>query len=96
MTLTGTGCRVAAAIMHGDRDMASNAGGQPGAGGPWRTVGWGFAVALLLLPFVAVQVGADGVNWSLGDFIVFGIMFGMAMIAAWFLPEYTDKALDEA
>ena len=56
--------------------MASNAGGQPGAGVPWRIVGWGFAVAILLLPFVAMRVGADGVNWSLGDFIVFGVMLG--------------------
>ena len=76
MTLTGTGCRVLAAIMHGDRDMASNAGGQPGAGVPWRIVGWGFAVALLLLPFAAMQAGADGVDWSLGDFVVFGVMLG--------------------
>jgi len=76
MTLTGTGRRVTAAIMHGDRDMASNAGGQPGAAVPWRMVGWGFAVVLLLLPFVAMQAGADGVDWSLGDFIVFGVMLG--------------------
>ena len=76
MTLTGTGRRVTAAIMHGDRDMASNAGGQPGAGVPWRIVGWGLAVALLLLPFVAMRAGADGVDWSLGDFIVFGVMLG--------------------
>jgi len=76
MTLTRTGCRVLAAIMHGDRDMASNAGGQRGAGVPWRIVGWGFAVALLLLPFVAMRAGADGVDWSLGDFIVFGVMLG--------------------
>jgi len=56
--------------------MASNAGGQRSDGVPWRIVGWGFAVALLLLPFVAMQLGADGVDWSLGDFIVFGVMIG--------------------
>jgi len=54
--------------------MASNAGGQRNGGVPWRIVGWGFAVALLLLPFVAMQAGADGVDWSRGDFIVFGSM----------------------
>ena len=56
--------------------MASNAGGQRNGGVPWRIVGWGFAVALLLLPFVAMQVGAAGVHWTLGDFIVFGLMLG--------------------
>ena len=57
--------------------MASNAGGQRSGGVPWRIIGWGFAVALLLLPFVAMQFGADGVDWSLGDFIVFGVMLGV-------------------
>lgn len=56
--------------------MASNAGGQRSGALPWRVIGWGFAVALLLLPFAAMQVGADGVNWSVGDFIVFGVMLG--------------------
>ena len=76
MTLTAGAATVTAAIMHGDRDMASNAGGQRNGTVPWRMFGWGFAVALLLLPFVAMQVGADGVDWSLGDFIVFGVMLG--------------------
>jgi len=56
--------------------MASNAGGQRDGRVPWRIVGWGLAVALLLLPFVAMRAGADGVDWSLGDFIVFGVMLG--------------------
>ena len=56
--------------------MASNASGQRNGGVPLRILGWGCAVALLLLPFVAMQVGADGVDWSLGDFIVFGVMLG--------------------
>jgi putative MFS transporter len=29
-------------------------------------------------------------------FSVFGAMFVMAMVASWFLPEYTAKALDES
>lgn len=56
--------------------MASNAGGQRGGSIPWRIIGWGFAVGLLLLPFAAMQVGADGVNWTPSDFIVFGVMLG--------------------
>lgn len=56
--------------------MASNAGGHRHGAFPWRIVGWGFAVALLLVPFLAMQLGGDGVDWSLGDFVVFGVMLG--------------------
>lgn len=55
--------------------MASNAGGGRGSL-PWRTIGWGGAVTLLLLPFAAMQLDGMGVNWSLADFIVFGVMLG--------------------
>jgi hypothetical protein len=41
---------------------------------PWRIVGWGGAVALLATPFVAMQAGSSGVNWSLAGFIVAGAM----------------------
>jgi hypothetical protein len=35
-----------------------------------RYVGWGGALALILLPLVAMQVAPDaGVNWTLGDFV---------------------------
>ena len=54
--------------------MASNADGVRGRDGKrWRTIAWGLAVALLVLPFVAMQF-QTGVNWSPGDFIVFGMM----------------------
>ncbi|MGZ2412167.1 hypothetical protein ACUXST_001588 [Sphingomonas sp. F9_3S_D5_B_2] len=55
--------------------MASNAGEAQGRRFPWRIIGWGGAVALLALPFVAMQFHTD-VNWTLGDFIVFGVMLG--------------------
>ncbi|HEX6604849.1 MAG TPA: hypothetical protein VF027_08230 [Sphingomicrobium sp.] len=58
--------------------MASNAPGA-GRGFPWRIVGWGGAVALLLLPFVAMQFTKE-VNWTLGDFVVFGVMILMVGI----------------
>ena len=43
---------------------------------PWRAIGWGAAVALLTLPFVAMQFTSD-VNWTASDFIVFGVMLLM-------------------
>lgn len=46
-------------------------------GHKWRIVGWGAAVALLAAPFVAMQLHADGVNWSPGDFLVMGAMLGI-------------------
>ena len=46
-----------------------------GSGGhKWRVLGWGAAVALLAAPFVAIQLHAEGVDWSVGDFVVMGAM----------------------
>lgn len=42
---------------------------------PWRAIGWGGAVVLLTLPFIAMQLQAPGVDWSVGDFIVAGVLF---------------------
>jgi hypothetical protein len=54
---------------------------------PWRIVGWGAAVALLVAPFVAMQVHAEGVNWSPGDFVFAGAIFatvgGLLEFAVW-------------
>ena len=46
----------------------------------WRVAGWGTAVILLLLPFVAMQFTSD-VNWTVGDFIFAGLMFGAVGLA---------------
>jgi hypothetical protein len=45
-------------------------------GNRWRVVGWGIAVAILVAPFIAMQLHAEGVNWSVGDFLVMGVMLG--------------------
>jgi hypothetical protein len=42
---------------------------------PWRTLGWGLAVGLLVLPFVAMQFTGE-VKWSPGDFLFAALMFG--------------------
>jgi hypothetical protein len=54
---------------------------------PWRIIGWGAAVLLLGAPFVAMQLHAEGVDWSAGDFIVAGVIFatvgGLLELAVW-------------
>ncbi|HEX5237219.1 MAG TPA: hypothetical protein VFW39_01985 [Sphingomicrobium sp.] len=54
---------------------------------PWRIVGWGTAVLLLAAPFVAMQLHAQGVDWSPGDFIFAGVIFavvgGLLELAVW-------------
>lgn len=42
-----------------------------------RLIGWGAALALLALPALAMSAGADGVQWSASDFILFGVMLAM-------------------
>ena len=51
-------------------------GGRPNLG--WlRYVGWGGAVALILLPLVAMELAPDsGVNWTGGDFLFAAIVIG--------------------
>jgi hypothetical protein len=41
----------------------------------WRLAGWGLAVALLAVPFAAMQLRAQGVDWSPGDFVFAAIIF---------------------
>ncbi len=43
---------------------------------PWRVIGWGGAVALILTPLVAMQFTKE-VNWDETDFIVATIIFGI-------------------
>ena len=43
---------------------------------PWRAIGWGGAAALLALPFAAMQFTPE-VDWTLSDFIIFGLMLLM-------------------
>jgi hypothetical protein len=43
---------------------------------PWRMVGWGAAVALLAIPFIAMRFTSE-VNWTASDFIFAGVLFGV-------------------
>lgn len=55
--------------------MADIAGNQARGRYPWRVIGWGAAVALLLLPFVVMQF-SGGMNWGLDDFVFVGTVIG--------------------
>jgi len=52
--------------------------------GHWRMAGWSTAVALLLLPFVAMQFTSE-VNWTGSDFVLWGCMLLFAGLALEFL-----------
>ena len=43
-----------------------------------RMLVWGGAAGLLALPAIAMRLGADGVDWSATDFIVFATMLAVA------------------
>ncbi len=47
----------------------------------WRVAPWGLAMALLAIPFVAMRFSNE-VDWSLGDFILVGLLLALAC-GAW-------------
>ena len=53
---------------------------------PWRLLGWGAAVSLLLVPIVAMRFTSE-VNWTASDFIFAGAVFaaigGAFELAVW-------------
>ncbi len=63
-----------------------------------RATGAGAATAFGRIAAMAAPLVVPWVVSAAGRpllFGLFGVMFTVAMIAAWFLPEYTDRALDE-
>ena len=46
-------------------------------GGTWRAILWGGLALLLALPSLAMQFGAEGVDWSLFDFVAMGVLLAM-------------------
>ena len=55
--------------------MAEIAGGGRMRRVPWRIIGWSGAVALLVIPFVAMQFTRE-MNWGAGDFVFVAIVLG--------------------
>ena len=43
----------------------------------WTLLLWGGAALLLSLPFIAMRLQVDGVNWTAADFIVMGVMLAV-------------------
>ena len=69
--------------------MASGTDIGPGGIGGWRIAGWGIALAILLLPFAAMQFTSD-VNWTRSDFLFAALLIG----AVGLLFELTVRASD--
>lgn len=46
----------------------------------WRIVVWGGAAGLWLLPLLAMGLDVDGVDWGVGDFVVFGMLLLAACV----------------
>lgn len=55
--------------------------GNAGKGNRWRLAVWGTAACLLLLPAIAMQLGAEGVLWTASDFLVMGLLLGSCCAA---------------
>lgn len=71
-----------------DRNMNHTSGTR----GTWRAMLWGGLALLLSLPALAMSLGAEGVNWSVSDFVItgglmallgFGIEAMMRFVRGW-------------
>ena len=56
----------------------------------WRIAGWGFAIFLLLVPFVAMQMTRD-VNWTAADFLFAAVLFGSVGLAIEYLVRKSNS-----
>ena len=59
---------------------------------PWRLAGWGFALALLLTPAIAMQVSREW-NWRPGDFLIAALLIGgVGLGVEWVVRRSVDPA----
>lgn len=58
---------------------------------PWRVAGWGTAVALILLPLVAMRF-TDEVAWTASDFVFAVLLIGSVGIACELVVRMTGNA----
>lgn len=52
--------------------------GTPSRGNPFRWLVWGGAAVLLSLPAIAMQMKVEGVDWTMSDFVVMGVLLAAA------------------
>lgn len=57
--------------------MDANVNDRSGTRATWRMVLWGGLAILLLLPALAMSLGAQGVDWSASDFVIMGALLAM-------------------
>lgn len=55
------------------------------SGRGWRILRWGGAAALLTVPAIAMWMGAPGVDWSVSDFVIMGLLFAIVLSAYEFI-----------
>ena len=81
--------------MHGDEAMANNLRTPARGNVPWRTIGWGGAVALLIAPFIAMQFTPE-MNWDAEDFVFVAVVLatlgGLAELAVRASPRWDYRA----
>ena len=56
----------------------------------WRVAGWSIPVVLLMLPAVAMQFASE-VDWSVADFIVAAVLFGIVGLAFELIVRTSDS-----
>ena len=70
-------------------DQLIQAGG--GHGGRWRVIGWGVAVGLLILPFIAMRFTGE-VNWTASDFVFAAVLLGSVGLGMEFAVRRSSSA----
>lgn len=62
-----------------------------GHGGRWRVIGWGVAVGLLILPFIAMRFTGE-VNWTASDFVFAAVLLGSVGLGMEFAVRRSSSA----
>jgi hypothetical protein len=69
-------------------DRVEDSGGR--VWNPWRVAGWSIPVLLLMLPAVAMQFTSE-VDWSVADFIIAALLFGIVGLAFELIVRTSDS-----
>jgi hypothetical protein len=61
--------------------MNANVNDRNGTRSIWRIMLWGGLAILLSLPALAMSLGAEGVDWSVSDFVIMGALLALVGLA---------------